>query len=87
LYGAKEDVDVVAQAIQTVVDENKMERLDLDVDASSIKPMYRALIRDKNKEINSIIPGCDLDEGKSQIVLRGSVEQVSIGVSLFCFVV
>lgn len=77
LYGSKEDVEVVTQSIQTVINENQVERLDFD--PSSISSlMYRALIREKHKEINSIIPGCDLDEETSQVVLRGSVEQVSI---------
>jgi hypothetical protein len=43
--------------------------------------VYRTLIREKHKEINETIPGCDLDEEKSQIVLRGSAEQVSAAVS------
>ena len=76
MYGSKEDVEIVKKAIQAVVDENQVERL--DVDPAAVKLMYRALIRDKSKEINSAIPGCDLDDEASQIVLRGNVEQVSV---------
>ena len=75
LYGSDEDVKAVAQSIQTVVDENHEERLDFD--PSCIKPMFRALVRDKSKEINAIVSGMDLDEEDSQIVLRGTVENVS----------
>jgi rRNA processing protein Krr1/Pno1 len=79
LYGSNEDVEAVKQTIQTVVDENQLERIDCD--PSSIKLVYRALIREKHKEINETVPGCDLDDEKSQIVLRGSAEQVSAAAS------
>lgn len=75
LYGSKEDMAVVTQTIQIAIDENHLTRIDCD--PKSIKPMFRALIREKNKEINATVSGCDLDEETSQIVLRGSLEQVS----------
>lgn len=76
IYGSQEDAEAVKKVVQGIVDENQVERI--DVDPAAGKLMYRALIRDKNKEINSAIPGCDLDEDTSEIVLRGSMEQVSI---------
>jgi hypothetical protein len=77
LYGSDNaDVEVVVQTIQKVVAENQVERLDFD--PSAINLTFRALVRAKSKEINSIVSGMDLDEDTSQIVLRGSVENVSV---------
>lgn len=74
LHGSKEDVASVVQTIQTATDENQVKRIDCD--PTSIRLVYRALIREKHQEINSTLSGCDLDEETLQIVLRGTLEQM-----------
>jgi transcription antitermination factor NusA-like protein len=76
LFGESEDVEAVVQSIDKVVQENQVERIDCD--ASSCALTFRALVRAKSNEINTIVSGMDLDEESSQIVLRGTVENVSI---------
>jgi biopolymer transport protein ExbD len=75
LLGESEDVEAVVQSVDNVVQTNQVERFDCD--ASSINLTFRALVRAKSKEINALVSGMDLDEENSQIVLRGSVENVS----------
>jgi biopolymer transport protein ExbD len=77
LYGSDHaDVEAVLHTIQKMVEENQVERLDFDL--STIKLTFRALVRAKSKEINSLVSGMDLDEETSQIVLRGSAKKVSV---------
>ncbi len=65
LHGSKEDVASVVQTIQTATDENQVKRIDCD--PTSIRLVYRALIREKHQEINSTLSGCDLDEPCSRV--------------------
>jgi biopolymer transport protein ExbD len=79
LYGSDNaDVKAVLRTIQKIGDENQVERLDFpDFDPCAINFVFRALVRAKSKEINSILSAMDLDVETSQIVLRGSAENVS----------
>jgi biopolymer transport protein ExbD len=75
LLGESEDVEAVVQSVDKVVQNNQVERFDCDT--SSIHLTFRALVRAKSKEINALVSGMDLDEERSEIVLRGSIENVS----------
>lgn len=71
----KAQVERVQDAIQVILDENQIERIALS--PSTIKPLFRELIRSPQRnEINALV-WMGMSEESSTIILRGTRENVS----------